>query len=257
MHSSSQLLDACVQLAEEVSAEALDAIGDALEAGEPESCRVRLSHSAWQRCAEMVRVWKDESPEVSSAAMAAMLRGAVHAVAHLRSAARVDLVWSGPDTLKSTFRSTAPALLELISGAAESVYLVTFAAYRVPAVASALDSARARGVRVLFVLESDEASGGKVNFDPLPYLAPGGAPVDVYHWPPHLRKRDERGRHGTLHAKFAVADRRRLLVSSANLTENAFDLNIELGALLTGGHAPAEAAAHIDNLIRLGILVRR
>jgi len=62
---------------------------------------------------------------------------------------------------------------------------------------------------------------------------------------------------GPYNAKFAVADRRRLLVSSANLTENAFDLNIELGVLLTGGNAPVEAAAHIDNLIRLGILLRR
>ena len=35
----------------------------------------------------------------------------------------------------STLRSTAPALLELIGNARESVYLVTFAAYRVPEVA--------------------------------------------------------------------------------------------------------------------------
>jgi hypothetical protein len=43
-------------------------------------------------------------------------------------------------------------------------------------------------------------------------------------------------------------------VSSANLTEFAFNLNIELGILVSGGHAPAEAARHVDELIRLGVV---
>ena len=61
----------------------------------------------------------------------------------------------------------------------------------------------------------------------------------------------------SLHAKFAVTDSERLLVSSANLTEHAFELNIELGVLLTGGKAPEEATSHIDTLVRLGILHRQ
>jgi len=79
----------------------------------------------------------------------------------------------------------------------------------------------------------------------------------VYAWPMAERAKDGRGRHGTLHAKFAVADRQRLLVSSANLTEFAFNLNIELGVLLTGGSAPAEAAAHLDRMIQLGVFCRQ
>jgi len=133
----------------------------------------------------------------------------------------------------------------------------TFAAYRVPEVAKALQDAVERGVRVVFVLESDTINGGKVNFDPLPHLTlhhSGG--VEVYSWPIESRTKDGQGRFGTLHAKFAVADRRQLLVSSANLTEFAFNLNIELGVLLTGGVAPAEATAQIDQLVRLGILRR-
>ena len=46
------------------------------------------------------------------------------------------------------------------------------------------------------------------------------------------------------------------LFSSANLTADAFDINIELGVLLTGGSAPEEAAAHVDGLIRTGVLQR-
>ena len=134
------------------------------------------------------------------------------------------------------------------------MYLVTFAAYKVPSVANALAAAEGRGVRVVFVLENDEANGGKVDFDPLPHLRASGLHrAEVYTWPQEHRLRDERGRFGSLHAKFAVADRFRLLVSSANLTEFAFNLNIELGILVTGGHAPVEAARHVDELIRLGV----
>lgn len=73
-------------------------------------------------------------------------------------------------------------------------------------------------------------------------------------WPKEHRLKDERGRIGSLHAKFAVADRVRLLVSSANLTEFAFNLNMELGVLISGGHGPHEAAKHIDELLRTGVL---
>lgn len=80
--------------------------------------------------------------------------------------------------------------------------------------------------------------------------------IEVYAWPATQRPRDAQGRHGTLHAKFAVADRRQLLVSSANLTEFAFNLNIELGVLLTGGTGPAEVAGQVDQMIRLGVFQR-
>lgn len=187
-----------------------------------------------------------------------MLSGAAHAVASDRQSRRVDLVWSGPDGIGSTFRSTGPALLELINSATQSFYLVAFAAYRVPEVAAAIRAAVVRQVRVVFVLETEGGVGGKVNFDPLPFLLPDGSlAVEVYHWPVERRKRDDRGRYGTLHAKFAVADRSRLLVSSANLTEYAFDLNIEMGVLLSGGSAPADAAAHVEEMIRRGTLERR
>ena len=109
----------------------------------------------------------------------------------------------------------------------------------------------------MFVLKSDAAEGGKVDFDPLPHLAGEAADaVEAYEWPVLELARDPRGRHGTLHAKFAVADRFRLLVSTANLTEFAFNPNIELGVMLTGGPAPAEAAGHVYRMIGLGVFGR-
>lgn len=216
-----------------------------------------LSGDAAQRYGELVRAWGSSLDPVPPSDVANMLRGAAHAVASERRKQSVELVWSGPTVPSSTLRSTRPALLELIKCATESIYLVTFAAYKVPEIAEAIADAVDRGVRVVFVLENDAVSGGKVGFDPLPHLRGRsiGEPM-VYVWPVNERSRDARGRYGTLHAKFAVADRCRLLISSANLTESALDLNIELGVLLTGGTAPKEAVSNIDALIRLKILQR-
>lgn len=59
----------------------------------------------------------------------------------------------------------------------------------------------------------------------------------------------------SLHAKFAVADSRCLLTTSANLTGHALELNMELGVLITGGEAPREVVRLVDDLIAQGDLV--
>lgn len=249
------LLQACYQFASETSAEAVVAAIAVLEGTHQWPLDGGLAPDAQERFNALRRAWAAVGQVPPSNELATLLRGVAYATAAERTARSVELVWSGPSVLGSTFRSTEPALLELISTARHDVYVVAFAAYRVPAVAAALQAALARGVRVVFVLETDHS--GKVSFSPLPFLQDGGArAAEVYYWPQNMRKRDARGRHGTLHAKFAVADRQRLLVSSANLTEFAFELNIELGVLLRGGSAPSEAAAHLDDLIRLRVLQR-
>lgn len=59
-----------------------------------------------------------------------------------------------------------------------------------------------------------------------------------------------------MHAKLAVADRRVLLVSSANLTQSGVGRNIEAGLLVHGGTAPQRAAEHFAELTAQGVLVR-
>lgn len=258
MKASESILAAALDFVTHVSDEVIASAVATLETGTTMKLASRLSRDAAQRYEALIAVWQSDGPSLSAMNMALMLSGMAYSVAVERRSRRVDLVWTGPDSVQSTFRSTGPALLELIESASRSIYLVTFAAYKVPEVAEALQAALNRGVRVVFVLESDEVSGGKVGFDPLPYLCDDTeSSAEVYHWPVAQRRRDERGRYGTLHAKFAVADRQCLFVSSANLTEFAFELNIELGVMLRGGTAPAEAAGHIDELIRRGVLRRQ
>jgi phosphatidylserine/phosphatidylglycerophosphate/cardiolipin synthase-like enzyme len=59
--------------------------------------------------------------------------------------------------------------------------------------------------------------------------------------PQDKRIQDENGKIGILHVKFAVADGNHLFLSSANFTEYAFSINMELGLLITGGKLPGQA----------------
>lgn len=247
--------DAAARFACDVSQQTVLRICEYLTRGKPSEAHTLMSVDAARLFSELLTAWQQEMPSAKPSELAGALLAASATSREERQRQQLELVWSGPGLPSAPLRSTGPALLELIDSAQTSIYLVTFAAYKVPSVANALVAAEGRGVRVVFVLENDEANGGKVEFDPLPHLRASGLQrATVYTWPQDHRLRDDRGRFGSLHAKFAVADRLRLLVSSANLTEFAFNLNIELGVLISGGHAPVDAARHIDELIRLGVL---
>ena len=51
-----------------------------------------------------------------------------------------------------------------------------------------------------------------------------------------------------------MADGRWLFLSSANLTEYAFTINMELGVLVTGGKLPTQVERHFDRLVEVGQL---
>lgn len=203
----------------------------------------------------MLRLWQMESPGTPSSALAWALRASSATDEWHRLRQRLELVWSGPAPLGTTLRRTDQALLELIRSARRSLIVVTFAAYRVPEIRQALLQASSRGVTITFVAENPEVSQGKVSFDPVAAMGPELAQRStVYVWPLDKRPRDEKGRHGTLHAKAAIADEERLLISSANLTGHAMILNIELGLLVEGGTLPAEIAGHLRALVAAGDL---
>jgi phosphatidylserine/phosphatidylglycerophosphate/cardiolipin synthase-like enzyme len=110
-----------------------------------------------------------------------------------------------------------------------------------------------RGVNVALVVETDDGPGGKVEVSPLRELVGDQSGIQVFEWPVEARPR-EGGHYGTLHAKCALADDEVLFISSANLTERALELNMELGVLIRGGPAPTQAGRHFGELISKRIL---
>ena len=161
---------------------------------------------------------------------------------------------AGPDSQVIPLRRTDQALLQLIDGAQETLHVVSFAVYKPQAIAQALVRAARRGVSIAVYLETPDSSEGRVAFDTIQAL---GADVTgcarVYVWPLEKRPRSPAGRHGSLHFKIALADGRQMLVSSANLTEYAMTLNMEMGLLVEGGELPAQVERHLARLVERGV----
>ncbi|NTU80473.1 MAG: phospholipase, partial [Chloroflexales bacterium] len=106
-------------------------------------------------------------------------------------------------------------------------------------------------------IEAPEPSGQKMAYDTIKALGPEVAQhASIYIWPSVKRPVDGSGHSGVLHAKCAVADDRLLFISSANLTDHALNLNIELGTLIAGGTEPGTVRAQFDRLVEEGVLQR-
>lgn len=204
---------------------------------------------------EMVSVWQQRAPGLSPADVALMMRTAAAATRHAHAAQTVELVWTGPLVTGAVMRRTDQGLLQVINAASTSLLIVSFAVYRIPAITAAIVRAAERGVTIRICVEAPEPSGQKMAHDTVKALGPAVAQRSaIYIWPSDKRPVDSSGRVGVLHAKCAVADSRLLFVSSANLTDNAMTLNMELGVLINGGTAPVTVAAQFEQLIAAGVL---
>jgi phosphatidylserine/phosphatidylglycerophosphate/cardiolipin synthase-like enzyme len=183
---------------------------------------------------------------------AAYLRGVADGYRHRATTLRVESVWSGPATHRVPVRATAQVLIEVVAGARHELLLMTYSARPHRPLLTALTAAAGRRVAVTVVVETLQGAGGALaGSEPASAFAsvPG---VELWHWPPAGRA--EEG--AKMHAKIAVADRRVLFVSSANLTASGVGGNIEAGLLVHGGAAPQRAAEHVAELKAQGILAR-
>jgi phosphatidylserine/phosphatidylglycerophosphate/cardiolipin synthase-like enzyme len=262
MATSTTLLDAIAEFAAEVSPDAVAAVVEQLRSANGAATswaamlpiQQRLHATARAKFERVISEWQRGTNKTTLAEIAASIEGALYQAARLRAETSVELVWSGPTRPTSGLRSTEQAMLELINAARRSLFIVTFAAYKVDKLVDAIEAATKRGVHVAFILESRDESAGKVTFDPGLALALSRLKnVTAYVWPTANRQRNSQGQHGSLHAKFLVADEETLFVSSANLTDYAMNLNVELGTLVRGGDAPRQAAANLSALIQQGV----
>ncbi len=252
------LLDAIVKLARDLPSETVEALAvavsralDSAQAGRLASAVV-TAPAAQERVRRLLALWL---PGVSGASVALALRSATRMDSHHRARHHVELVWTGPVPPGTSFRRSDQVLLEMVREARQRITIVSFATYRVPTVHVELLAAAKRGVDVLFIVESGRESDGRVNIDPLHALGPDLGPASrVYVWPREKRPTDENGNFGLLHAKCAIADGKRLLVSSANFTAAALEKNMELGVLIEGGDVPGAVEGHWEGLARDGAL---
>lgn len=203
----------------------------------------------------LIEVWNRQTPQVNPNTFAWALRSASTMDEYHREAQSIEIVWTGPAFQGCELRRTDQVMLDLIHRAARSLFIVTFAAYDIPHIARALEQAAGRGVDIILIVESTEASAGKLKFDALHALGASAAKnARVYTWPLEKRAKDDAGNFGCLHVKCAVADENAALISSANLTGHALNLNMELGLLVRGGDIPRDLARHLCSMIKDGLL---
>ncbi len=207
--------------------------------------------------AALFQMWEQQAPEISAQSVALALLSASSVVAFHRQGESVELVWTGPESHVIPVRRTDQALLQLITEARTRLLIVSFAVYKAELILQAIGDAIRRGVAATLCLETPDASEGKIEFDPMRALGTALTQhARLYLWPPDQRTLSPDGKHGSLHAKVAVADGTSMLISSANLTEYAMTLNMELGVLIRGGELPAKVEAHFGKLIEQGTLRR-
>jgi len=107
------------------------------------------------------------------------------------------------------------------------------------------------------IVETPDKLGGENEYNTIRALGRDvEARSSVYYWPKEKRSLSASGKPGSLHVKCAVADSEWLFLSSANLTQQAFTINMELGTLIRGGSLPQKVEAQFDRLIQMKTLER-
>jgi RHS repeat-associated protein len=206
---------------------------------------------------EFVDCWSGSGPQVTPQAAAMALLTAGQADSEWRKNQSVELVWTGPEAESVPFRRTEQVILQVLDSARQRITLVSYAVYRIPHVCESLIKAAGRSVKINVIIETPDELEGRNEYSTLQALGDEvAACTTLYYWPEQNREVSHGDHPGILHVKCIVADSRWLFLSSANLTEYAFTVNMELGVLITGGGLPGKVESHFDRLISLGVLTR-
>ncbi|WP_144118322.1 DISARM system phospholipase D-like protein DrmC [Catellatospora sichuanensis] len=249
---SEEFESAAAEAAAVLSASHLRTLADRLGAGWPTAATVNAVPVPGFAQLAMATIQAARATGISDPEAAAYLRGLAAGRSAGQNLVRIESVWSGPGTHQVPVRATAQVLVDVIAEARYELLMMTYSARAHSPVLSALTEAVSRGVVVSIVVETLAGAGGALHGPEPADAFASVAAVKLWHWPP--KQRTESG--ARTHAKIAVADRRTLLVSSANLTQSGVGRNIEAGLLVRGGTAPQRAAEHITQLQTAGVLVR-
>lgn len=199
--------------------------------------------------------WQNEAKELDARTVAVALQTAALSEQTHRDSQSVELVWTGPDTGDMPFRRTEQAILQVLDSAKTRITLVSFAVYRIPNIGKALVRAAKRGVRLTVIMETPDKIEGEGEYSTIKALGHEVAACStVYFWPKENRPVGGNNKVGILHVKCAVADGEWMFLSSANLTQQAFTINMELGMLIRGGTIPSRVEQQFERLIQSGQL---
>lgn len=163
----------------------------------------------------------------------------------------IDILWTGPKSTTVPVRRMEQSLCELIDSAKRSLWIVSFVAYKADKVYSAIRAAIDRGVKVSFLTEASKEQGGSLDVDPAEKLKAKFPEADFYRW-----DNPSATSASVVHAKCAIADEDKALVTSANLTGAAMDNNMELGLMISGRKVAGRLSAHFAALVTEHVIAK-
>lgn len=209
-----------------------------------------------RKVGELLETWRREAINLDSNAIGCALATALYCETAIKDELSVELVWTGPASEGTSLRRTEQVLLQLIREAQQEIILVSFAVYKIPEIAKALSAAMNRGVTLQIIAETPQSSQGKIPFGINAALGTEIAQqAQILIWPKNRRLTNSEGRYGSLHIKCVIADKKHLFISSANLTEYALTLNMEMGLLVHSEDLACQVRDHIERLIQQEFLV--
>jgi phosphatidylserine/phosphatidylglycerophosphate/cardiolipin synthase-like enzyme len=179
------------------------------------------------------------------------------------SVSRPDLVWSGPEVRGLHARDTRPVFEELVGGAQTSLWISSYTYYDGPKAFEVLTRRmdQVPGLQTTLLLNIKRDWGDTRPSDELVRRFadalwsddwPGVRRPDVFYDPRSLLVDSGRA---VLHAKAVVADEAVAFVTSANLTEKAFEDNIEVGVLSRDRALATSLSKHFRVLIERELLL--
>jgi len=217
----------------------------------------QLSNHKFRHTVEhLLTLWQEEFSDWSAQALGSALMAMAYSQAQNRQSFNVELVWTGPACGEIPVRRTDQVLLQLIQEAQGEITLISFAVYQIPTLVEALNRAIKRGLRVRMIAETPEIAG-KIPFGlASAFTRDIREQMEIYVWLREKRPQDDQGRVGSLHIKGAIADEKDLLITSANLTEYALTLNMEMGLLTHSPDLASQVNQIFHYLINQEILVK-
>lgn len=256
------IVESAYALASSLPSSTVEAVATAILKSSELSLRAEISkqvahHQHRDMALAFIERWKNEAQEVDGRTVAVALQSAALSEQTHRDSQSVELVWTGPDTDHSPLRRTEQAILQVLDSAKTRITLVSFAVYRIPNICNALVRAAKRGVRLTVIVETPDKIEGEGEYSTIRALGQEVAACStVYFWPKEHRPIGSNNKVGILHVKCVVADGEWLFLSSANLTQQAFTINMELGTLVRGGSMPRRVEQQFERLIYDGQLKR-
>lgn len=239
-----RLLDILVTIGTKYGEEKVALLGEKLSSIETISEFTVVSHtmSRWidRKDIEELERACEEAKGIGTDECVAALKAASYVRWREETREKIELVWTGPSTPIVSTRRTESVLLETIEAAEKELFVVSYVAYDIDSVVSALRKALRRGVTVKILMESTGEYGGRISMDSIALFRKELPEAMLYWW----NERD-----ASVHAKCVVADGKIAFVTSANLTGAAMERNMELGVKIEGGEVPKRLQAHLEALV--------